>query len=261
MARHFVERARREARHRPLARVSTTSQRGLRSEHERDNTRRREWRTNGRAAALTASRERELGALSLGGRRAPAHRGEAARLRRRRAHCGCCFVGKRGGEGAWSALLLLLSMGKKCRAQGTAGVLWHAGEEGRSAAAARGRMKRGVEEAGAEGEKSATAGQPWSREKGAPCAEERRTGVVAGKDSRGKGTMGVSSEIWAPSMEAATAALCSSSGMGGRRAGDTMGGAGRAPHSWKRELAATGRGGAEPPARWLLCVGGRRAAA
>ena len=119
----------------------------------------------------------------------------------------------------------------------------------------------GVEEAGAEGEKSATAGQPWSREKGAPCAEERRTGVVAGKDSRGKGTMGVSSEIWAPSMEAATAALCSSSGMGGRRAGDAMGGAGRAPHSWKRELAATGRGGAEPPARWLLCVGGRRAAA
>jgi hypothetical protein len=36
------------------------------------------------------------------------------------ARCGCCFVGKRGGAGAWAALLLLLSM-EKNRAQETAG--------------------------------------------------------------------------------------------------------------------------------------------
>ncbi|KAL5668609.1 hypothetical protein ACJX0J_020830, partial [Zea mays] len=88
-----------------------------------------------RTGGLLRCRESELGALSLGGKRAPARRGgEAARHGRRRARCGC----------------------------------W------------------GVEEAGAEGEKSVAAGQPWSREIGVPCAEDRRKGVVPGKDSRGR---------------------------------------------------------------------------
>jgi hypothetical protein len=96
-----------------------------------------------RTGGLLCCRERELGALSLGGRRAPARQGEVARHGRRRARCDCCFVGKRGGAGAWAALLLLLSTGENAGRRGQQGVLRRAGEEGCPTAAARGRMSRG----------------------------------------------------------------------------------------------------------------------
>jgi hypothetical protein len=78
MAWHFVEWARREARRRPLARVSTASRMRLRSEHESDDTRRGEWRSNGRAAAA-----RGLLRILSNSRRAPrrtTRKGLAARI-------------------------------------------------------------------------------------------------------------------------------------------------------------------------------------
>jgi hypothetical protein len=39
---------------------------------------------------------------------------QALKHGRRRAHCGCCFVGKRGaGNKSWAALLLLLDRGEQ----------------------------------------------------------------------------------------------------------------------------------------------------
>lgn len=91
MARHFVERPRREARRRPLARVSTASRRGLRSEHESDDTRQGEWRSNGRAAAA-----RGLLCILSNSRRAP----------RRTARKGACcwnFWASMGAGRPWKS--------------------------------------------------------------------------------------------------------------------------------------------------------------
>jgi hypothetical protein len=125
MARHFVERARREARRRPLAAIrhtqrfnifaehtnkcdsskgsgvshrgSTTSRAGLRSEHESDDTRRGEWRTNGRADALPGEGIRGRGE----GRRAPARRGERRLLAMDDGgSLRLLFCGEEGGAGA-----------------------------------------------------------------------------------------------------------------------------------------------------------------
>jgi hypothetical protein len=76
MARHPIELARREARRRPLARFLTASQMGLRSEHESDDTRRGEWRSNERAAVA-----RGLLRILPNSRRAP------RRTARKGAHC------------------------------------------------------------------------------------------------------------------------------------------------------------------------------
>jgi hypothetical protein len=133
MARHFVERARHEARCRPLAairhtqqfnsftehkkniiaaraagvfspRVSTTSWMGLRSEHKSDDTRRGEWRSNRRAAAA-----RGLLRILSNSRRAP------RRTARKGARClgrGSRAEALRGVPTMEEMKLLLVSMGE-----------------------------------------------------------------------------------------------------------------------------------------------------
>jgi hypothetical protein len=104
---------------------------GLRSEHESDVTRRGEWRTNGRAAALPGEGIR--GAV-LGMEKSSCASGGGCSPWTMVGSLWLLFCGEEGRRRGLGGIAPAAVHGrKKCRAQGTAGVLRRARVEGRPA--------------------------------------------------------------------------------------------------------------------------------